>query len=169
MSAAIDRLRRLASIGGPHRGEPQWMPADEGRLNDAYAANSPRCSRFDSKGNVDLPNMNLRQTIRTNNAGYLLLWPHVQTWQRHVIETKWDRNLVQITVKPNIHMQVPIWKGQSRLCRKSVSTGIDLIVWRHRCWPSSRFNDKWTNTIPGANSQICGLAVLILKLPGLKE
>ncbi len=33
MSVGKDRLHRLASIGGPRRGEPQWMPADEGRSN----------------------------------------------------------------------------------------------------------------------------------------
>ena len=34
MSAAKHRLHQLASIGGPRRCEPQWMPADEGRSND---------------------------------------------------------------------------------------------------------------------------------------
>ena len=32
-SAGQHRLHRPASIGGPRRGEPQWMPADEGRSN----------------------------------------------------------------------------------------------------------------------------------------
>ena len=33
MSAGQHRLHRPASIGGPRHGEPQWMPADEGRSN----------------------------------------------------------------------------------------------------------------------------------------
>ena len=33
---AQHRLHQRASIGGPRRGEPQWMPADEGRSNDQH-------------------------------------------------------------------------------------------------------------------------------------
>ena len=35
------RLHQPASIGGPRLSEPQWMPADEGRLNDPQQI-SPR-------------------------------------------------------------------------------------------------------------------------------
>jgi hypothetical protein len=46
MSAGQHRLHRPASIGGPRRGEPQWMPADEGRSN-ARPATHHRQKLFD--------------------------------------------------------------------------------------------------------------------------
>ena len=46
MSFGQHRLHRPASIGGPRRGEPQWMPADEGRSN-ARPATHHRQKLFD--------------------------------------------------------------------------------------------------------------------------